>query len=665
MTDSPAFPDDGRPERPRDGAPVDPVMPPSYPPAFPPPPRRGAPARHDTTGHHTTGQGPTPAASPGAAAGAEGRADEGRADEAAAAGTLEAGMVEPGIAEPVAGGPEADGAGTSAPSADQPGAADAVRRTSLGRGSIVMTAGTVASRASGLIRSVLLVACVGAVGTVANAFDIANKLPNMLFALISAGVLQAVLIPQILRAMNAKNARERLDKLISISGLGLLLLTAVLVVAAPIIVTLFTLRGHVDPDARHLAVVFAYWCIPQVFFYGLYMLLGQVLNAQGKFGAYGLAPVANNVVSLLGFGAFLLTWGTAPERGINDLSTWSSAQTTLLAGTATLGIAAQSLVLVIALRRSGFGWRFRWGFRGIGLRSAGTVVGWTIGAVVLEQLGVLYLSNVLWAAAGNDDAVAGNAAYTQAMTIYLLPHSLVVVSIITVLFPRMTAAVHAGDLAGVRHDMSLGMRSAGIFSVFSAAALAVLAVPLTEALLPTAGPSGVAAIAPIIQAMALGIVALGATVMVRRMYFAFEDGRSIFVIQVIATVSMVAVLWAAISLLPVTWWAVAAGGAYAVSTWISLLLRVRGMRRKLHGIDGRNVMRLYVRATVGAAVAALLGWLTVRLMDGYVVTSWGHSVLVTAVAGVVMVLGYVLSLKVLRVRELDDALAPVLRRIKR
>ncbi|MFE5335187.1 murein biosynthesis integral membrane protein MurJ [Isoptericola sp. NPDC056573] len=577
------------------------------------------------------------------------------------------------VGDPAAGRTGQDGASTeSTDSADgitDDGGADAVRRTSLGRGSVIMTLGTVASRASGLIRAMLLVACVGAMGTVANAFDIANKLPNMLFALISAGVLQAVLIPQILRAMNARNARERLDKLLTLSGLGLLLLTAVLVVAAPLIIWLSTLSGAWDADSRHLAVVFAYWCIPQVFFYGLYMLLGQVLNAQGRFGAYGIAPVANNVVSLIGFGAFIAVWGTAPSLGISDLSTWSTAQTAVLAGTATLGIAAQALVLVFALRRTGFRWRFRFGLRGIGLRAAGTVVGWTIGAVVLEQVGVLFLTNILGAAGQSstdpDVVFAGNAAYTNAMTIYLLPHSLVVVSIVTVLFPRMTAAVQAGDLPGVRRDMSLGMRSAGVFSVFSAAALIVLAVPLTASLLPTLDAEGVGAVAPIIQAMSIGIIALGATVLVRRMYFAFEDGRSIFGIQVIATVSMVVVLWGATRLLPPQWWAVAAGGAYALSTWISLLLRVRGMRRKLQGMDGRRVLQLYVRALVGALIAALLGWLTVRLLDGYDVSSWGHSVLVTAVAGIVMVVGYVLALKVLHVRELDDALAPVLRRLKR
>ncbi|MCK9794180.1 murein biosynthesis protein MurJ [Isoptericola sp. 4D.3] len=618
MTHSPAQPDDGRPERPGDGFPVDPPT-----------------APDGSEGASLPGTG-VPEATTGGAGGAGG-----------------------------AGGRDT---GTS-PQGDGSASANAVRRTSLGRGSVVMTLGTVASRASGLIRSMLLVACVGALGTVADAFDIANKLPNMLFALISAGVLQAVLIPQILRAMNASNARERLDKLLSLTGLGLLLLTAVLVVAAPLIVWLYTTSDQWSPEARHLATVFAYWCIPQVFFYGLYMLLGQVLNARGRFGAYGLAPVANNIVSLVGFGAFLLVWGSAPDNGITDISSWTTAQTTLLAGTATLGIAAQAIVLVFALRRSGFRWRFRLGLRGIGLRAAGTVVGWTIGSVVLEQLGILYLSNVLGQGAQTairaGDVVAGNAAYTQAMTIYLLPHSLVVVSIVTVLFPRMTAAVHAGNLDAVRADMSLGLRSAGVFSVFSAVALVVLAVPLTDTLLPTLSAEQVAAIAPIIQAMALGLVALGATVLVRRMYFAFEDGRSIFGIQVIATVSMVLVLWGAVTVLPVSWWAVAAGGAYALSTWISLLLRVRGMRRKLHGMDGRRVLRLYVRALVGALVAGLLGWLTIRLLDGYDVTSWGHSVLVTAVAGVVMVLGYVLSLKVLHVRELDDALAPVLRRLKR
>ena len=568
--------------------------------------------------------------------------------------------------DPVAPGPLPDDA---RPAAAGPASGSEVRKSSLGRGSLAMSLGTAASRASGLVRSMLLVACVGAVGTVADAFDIGNKLPNVLFALISAGVLQAVLIPQILRAINAENARERLDKLLSLSWLGLLLLTAVLVVAAPLIVWAYTTSDAWSTDARHLATVFAYWCIPQIFFYGLYMLLGQVLNARGQFGAYGVAPVANNVVSVLGFGAFLLVWGTAPARGITELSTWTTPMTMLLAGTATLGIAAQALLLVIALRRSGFAWRFRFGIRGIGLRSAGNVVGWTLGAVVLEQLGILFLTNVLGRGAraveATGEVAAGNMAYTQAMTIYLLPHSLVIVSIVTVLFPRMTAAVQAGNLPAVRADMSLGLRSAGIFSVISAAVLFVLAVPLTGALLPSLSAAEVDAIAPILRAMSVGLVALGATVLVRRMYFAFEDGRGLFLIQIAATVTLVAALAVAVALLPEEWWAVAGGGAFALSTWISLLLRLRGMNRKLHGMDGGRVLRLYVRAALAATVAGVLGWGVVHLMEGGAAASWPHAVLVTAVGGLVMVAAYLGMLKLLRVRELDDALAPILRRLRR
>ncbi|WP_277213864.1 murein biosynthesis integral membrane protein MurJ [Isoptericola croceus] len=575
----------------------------------------------------------------------------------------------PDQAGPGAVPPEAGASAAGASAAGVPSAGSGVRKASLGRGSIAMSLGTTASRASGLVRTMLLVACISTVGTAADAFDIANKLPNMLFALISAGVLQSVLVPQILRSMQAHNARERLDKLLSISGLGLLSGTIVLVAAAPLVVHLMTLSDAWTPEARELATVFAYWCLPQVFFYGLYTLLGQVLSAHGKFAAYGWAPVANNVVSLIGFGAFLILFGRSPSGGINDLASWTTTQTLLLAGTATLGIAVQALLLILPLRRAGFRWGFRLGLRGIGLRSAGKVVGWTLGAVALEQLGVVYLTNVLGAAgqfaSDAGDVAAGNAAYTNAMTIYLLPHSIVVVSIVTVLFPRMSAAVAANDLPGVRRDMSLGLRSAGVFSVFSATALIVLAAPLTRSLLPGTDAVAIEAVAPVLRAMAIGAIALGATVLVRRMYFAFEDGRSVFVIQIIATVSLVVALWVATMTLPITAWAIAAGGAFALSTWISLLLRVRGMSRKLHGMDGPRVLRLYVRAGVSAVVAGGLGWLVVHLMDGSASSTWPHAVLVTVVAGLVMGAVYLGMLKLLRVQELDDALAPILRRTRR
>lgn len=547
---------------------------------------------------------------------------------------------------------------------------DPLADDTLRRGSIAMTVGTFASRGTGLLRTMLLVAAVGGTGAVADAFDIANTLPNMLFALLSAGAIQAVLMPQIMAAIAARNAQERLDKLLTLATLVLGALTVALVAATPLLIHLFTLVGHRPVQQVGLAVAFGYWCVPQVFFYGLFAVLGDALSARGQFAAFGWAPVANNVVSIVGFGLFVAAWGST-GAGLPDPGRWSAAQTALLAGTATLGIVVQAMLLVVALRRGGFHWHLRLGVHGLGLRTAGKVVGWTLGAVLLEQVGVAYVKNVTFAAGAAATAAgavaAGNATFSNALAIYLLPHSLVVVSIVTALFPRMSAAAAAGDIAGVRADMSTGLRLAGVFSVFSVAALIVLAGPLTKAVLgPTVDPTTVDLYAPVLQAMAPGLVALGATVVVKRMYYAFGDGRSIFVIQVLATISMVVVLWlASVSLQP-RWWTAAAAGATTVSTWVSVLARVRGMRRKLAGIDGARVLRVHVRAAVGAAVAAGAGWALLRTMSADPsALGWGHAVLVCAAVGGLMVTVYVALLKAMRVDEMDVVLVPLARWVRR
>ncbi|MDO8107896.1 lipid II flippase MurJ [Isoptericola sp. b441] len=535
----------------------------------------------------------------------------------------------------------------------------------FGRNSLILTIGTFASRATGQVRTILLVAAIGITGTVADAFDIANTLPNMLFALLAAGVLQAVLMPQIMRAIASDRSQERLDTLVTLAAASLVVGTVALTLAAPALIRVFTLSDQWSPQARALAVVFGFWCIPQVLFYGLFAVLGELLNARGQFAATGLAPMANNVVSVLGFGAFVLVWGRA-DGPLNDVAAWTTAQTVVLAGTATLGVASQTAILMGALRRGGFHWRPRLAVRGLGLRSAGKVVGWTVAAVALEQLGLVLLKNITSSAgqsATGAQVVAGNATFTNALTIYLLPHSLVVVSIITALFPGMSRAAVERDLDGVRSAMSTGLRTAGIFSVFSAAFLVTIPGPVIKALLVTLSPDEVAVAAPVLRALALGLVALGATVMVKRMYFAFEDGRSIFVIQVFATASMSITLLVAARTLPPSRWVVAAAVAYALSAWISVLLRVRGMRRLLHGIDGARVLRLYVRAGLAAGVAALLGWFVARLLGSQEALTWVHALVVSGVVGVLMLTVYVALLTLLRVRELQAALRPLRRRL--
>ena len=235
-----------------------------------------------------------------------------------------------------------------------------------------MASGTLVSRVLGLASKSLLTILLGAsaANLAANAFDVANKMPNLIYALVAGGALNAVLVPQIVRAdKDGARGREFLDRLFTMATVGLLGLTVVLTLAAAPLVDLYT-GGEWDAPERRLAVAFALWCIPQLFFYGVYTLFGQLLNARGSFGPYTWAPVVNNVFAISGLAAFLALYG--PQR-LTDLSTWTPAMVALLAGGATLGVAAQALVLVLPLRRIGFSWRPRWGLRGVGFRAAGTV----------------------------------------------------------------------------------------------------------------------------------------------------------------------------------------------------------------------------------------------------------------------------------------------------
>ncbi len=585
--------------------------------------------------------------------------------------------------------PEATPDNTLAPAAEETAAT-----TNLGRSSALMASGTAVSRLLGLVRNVLLVAAIGTTGLVADAFDVANKIPNILFAILAGGVLNAVLVPQIVRAYQSRNTQERLDKLLTLSGTLLLAISAIMTAGATIIIGLYANDSWTSAQMS-LAVAFAFWCTPQLFFYGLYTLLGQVLNARGQFGPFMWAPVLNNIVSIIGFGAFIAIYGSAATGHVNDLGTWDAQKIGLLAGTATLGVAAQALILFVPLWRAGFRWNIRFGIHGIGLRSAGKVALWTFAAVILDQVGVLFttrfssgapnaalrealgdytgdgmagpqaLVSSLVTGAPDAFAVAGNAAYTQALMIYLLPHSLVTVSIATALFTGMSAAASAGDYVKVRTELSRGIRTVGVFTVFATAVFVVLAQPITKLLVPSVTAASGKAISEVLVAMAFGLVPLGAMVLMKWVYYAYEDGRTVFWIQVPGTLTLVGVSWLATLLFDPRWWVVGVGVAMALSNLVAVLGRTAGLRRTLHGLDGARIVQMHVKVILAALVSAAAGWVVLRFFGNLYGLSLIRAAIVTAAAGGAMTLVYFGGLKAMRVRELDDLLRPFTRRLRR
>jgi len=515
-----------------------------------------------------------------------------------------------------------------------------------------------------MVRNALLVAAIGVNLVAANAFDVANKLPNILFALLASGMLNSVLVPQIVRAYRTDRSQEIIDKLLTTATLLIAGLTAALTLASPLLVRLYI--DDWTPAQTALAVTFAYWCVPQLFFYGLYTLLGQVLNAREQFGPYMWSPVVNNLISIAGFIVFIQIYGGYDPAVTDDMSSWTGAKIALLAGTATAGIVAQALVLLIPLYRSGFRWNLRFGVRGIGLRTAGHVALWTLAAGVLDQIGVLLITRIGSAAArvsGGALDVAGNSAYTNALTLYLLPHSLITVSIATALFTRISKSAAADDLPAVRRDLSLGLRSIGLFTVFAAAVLMVLALPLVLVTIPSAGPVQAVTVAHVLVAMAPGIVGLGGMVMLRWVYYAFEDGRTVFLVQVPATALLVGGAYLAQAKLPVHWWVAGIGAAMTVSGVLVVVGRLLIIKRHVGPFNLVPVALLHGKATLAALVAAAAGMGVVHLFGDIRSAGWFTAFAATAIGGVMMASVYLIVLRVLRTTELAAALVPVLRRL--
>ncbi len=283
--------------------------------------------------------------------------------------------------------------------------AEATEDRSMLTSSAVMAAGTVVSRASGFVRTALLGAALG-LGLHAELFNVANTVPNMLYILLAGGLFNAVLVPQLVRAMknDADGGEAYAQRIMTLAAVFLAAVTILLVVAAPLLMRLFLAPSYFTPDLveqRESAIAFARYCLPQVFFYGMFVLVGQVLNSRGSFGPMMWAPIANNVITVLVLVGYLLTYG--PAVGAELSGGFTAGQEALLGIGSTLGIAVQLLVLVPYLRRAGFRLRLRFDVRGAGLGHTLRLGVWTVLFVVVNQIAYTIVVRIASRPAPADD----------------------------------------------------------------------------------------------------------------------------------------------------------------------------------------------------------------------------------------------------------------------
>ncbi|RZD83074.1 murein biosynthesis integral membrane protein MurJ [Streptomyces albidoflavus] len=486
----------------------------------------------------------------------------------------------------------------------------------LARSSLLMAVGTVVSRATGLIRQVLQAAALGT-GLLASTYNTANTVPTSLYTLLIGGALNAVLVPQLVRARatepdGGRAYEQRLVTLVvCVLGVG----TVLAVWAAPEIVGLYMRDTPESHEAFELTVTFARFLLPQIFFYGLFGIYGQVLNAREKFGAMMWTPVLNNVVLVAMFAAYLGLM-VAPGR-VEDIT---AEQVRLLGIGTTAGVALQALALVPFARAAGFRFRPRFDWRGTGLGRSVHAAKWTLLFVLANQVALTVVTHFANAADQElPEAGAGYTAYMYAQTIWLLPQSIVTVSLVTALLPRMSRAVAEGRVGDLRTDLTRGLRISGVVIVPTAFLFLALG-PQIAALLFAHGAADAASVRPLgqmLQAFGPGLIAFSAQYLLLRGFYAFEDTRTPFFMAAWIAGVDIALVSACHLLLPARWAVVGMAGAYTLSYLAGLALTARLLRRRLGGRIGTGGLgRAYGKLLCAAVPAAGLGWAAARALSG-------------------------------------------------
>ncbi|QIM16916.1 murein biosynthesis integral membrane protein MurJ [Leucobacter insecticola] len=532
---------------------------------------------------------------------------------------------------------------------------------SLMRSSAVMASGTMVSRVLGLAKAMLLVFAIGQVQSISgDAFANGNLLPNTLYMILLGGMLNAVLVPQIVKAAkDPDGGAGYINKVFTLVMTALTVVTAITLLAAPWIVWMFTLSW--PEDQRALAIGFAYWCLPQIVFYGLYTMLGEVLNARNVFGPFTWAPVLNNVIAIAGICLFIAMYGSDPD-GTRTSGDWTTGAIAVLAGSATLGVMAQALILFVSWRKAGIRYRpdFRW--RGMGLAHTGRIAGWSLATIVVMQLGGIVTQNVINTASGDGPSAL---AMQNAWLLFMMPHSVIAVSLATAYFTRLAEWGQAGKIAEFRADFSSSARQILLVMVFASVTIFATAPFISRVMNPGVEQELVGQFTIVLQCYMVGLAAYSFLFIVQRAFYALSDTRTPFIFTSVQ-IGLLVLISLGLLVLPKEWLGPAYALVFGFTTVVEALIAVWLLRRRIGFIDASRILASLMLYTVAAVPALVVGLLATAFV-AYLIPDFGMFGAVGLAILVAMVVGatYALALRLVKSPELAELTAFVSRKLGR
>jgi putative peptidoglycan lipid II flippase len=537
--------------------------------------------------------------------------------------------------------------------------APAAAEPSVSKASRLMALGTLASRLTGLVRQFLLVAAIGTTN-IANSYTIGLNLPNMLYILIIGGALNAVFVPQLVRSMHRDRdgGSAYASRLLTLVLTGVLTLTILTEIFTPQLVDIFS---SFTGSNRQLAISLGRMFMPQIFFLGLFVVVGQILNAKGRFGPMMWTPVLTNVVVIGSTGAY---WYINRNNDLTP-STIPPADVRLLGLGVTLGIAVQALAMLPYLKSAGMKLTLRFDWRGHGLGKAVTLAKWTLLFVLVNQVGLAVVTRYASDVSNDGWPQWGVAAYNNAYMIWGLPQALITVSVITALLPRMSRAAVRNELSSVREDISYGLRVTGVAIVPASFAFLVLGPQIAVVLFKHGGVSmdNAHIIGYMLSAFGIGLIPFSAQFLMLRGFYAFEDTKSPFTINIWISAANVALSTGVFYALKgggkERWAVVVMCSVYGIAYCIGLAITAQKLKRRLGGLDGKRIMQTYTRLIGASAVAAGATFIVALYVNHMVGQSWLGSAVSLTVGGGMLATLFVLCARLMHVEEVEQLLGSV------
>ncbi len=414
------------------------------------------------------------------------------------------------------------------------------------KSSAIMAVGTIFSRITGLGRNLLLVAALGT-AIIGDTFQVANTIPTVVYILVAGGALNAVFVPQIVREMKKPDGGNAfVSQLATATFTILAIATAIGVLAAPLVVRLYAAKfgGTGLETELELTVLFTRYCLPQILFLGLFTLFGQIANARGSFGPMMWAPILNNLVVigvLIGFIAI------APDAQDGVIST--SAKALLGLGT-TFGAFVQAAILIPVIVKSGV--RLRPNFHWSSLGKSAHLAKWTMIFVLINQAGFVVIVNLATAASvrakeSGIDVGVGFTPYQNAHFIFLLPHSIIAVSLVTALLPRISRLAADTQISNVRDEIQQTLLNLYSLIIPAAFAMLFLGQPIAHLIFAASSSADASQIGMILSGFALGLIPFCSSYVMLRGFYAFEDTKTPAAITL--SMNIVTILCATISYL--------------------------------------------------------------------------------------------------------------------